>query len=449
MISTNPYKGTKDFYPDEMMIQKFIFDGWRNVCENHGFQEYQTPIIENAEIYRAKSGEDVGNKELFTFSDLANRDLALRPEMTPSVTRMVAAKYKEMSKPIKLFSIGSFYRNEKPQKGRNREFWQLNADIFGDETIYSDIEIINLSLDIMRYFKAPTSSFIININHRKFINSFLDLLSVNPENKIKLIRLIDKYEKISEKIFKEDVLKIIEHEEKYNKLHKFLNCKFDELGKVMPEVTSLNGYKNLEEILSILEKLNLGNNVKFKSNLVRGFDYYDGLVFEVNDQNKENPRSLFGGGRYNGLADIFGGQNFPAVGFAPGNETFRIFLENWNLLPDLNKIENKKKIYVFAISNHKDESMTETLEEQVFLISNEIRSLVKNVVVDTSLNPKSTSAGLEFASRKFYDFAVIVGEDELKNGTVTIKKLSDASQFTLSLHNLVDYLKKMPAHETN
>lgn len=446
MITTNPYKGTKDFYPEDMAIQNFIFEGWKYVCESHGFLEYQTPIIENAEIYRAKSGEDVGNKELFTFSDLAKRDLALRPEMTPSVTRMVASKYKEMSKPIKLFSIGSFYRNEKPQKGRNREFWQLNADIFGDETIYSDIEIINLSLNIMRHFKAPEDSFVININHRNLINSFLESLEVDNESKIKIIRMIDKFEKISESVFKEEVLKTVSPEV-YSEILKFLKASFDELDSLFSNLIETKGYQNIKEIISVLKKMNLDKNVKFKSSLVRGFDYYDGLVFEVNDQNKENPRSLFGGGRYNGLADIFGSQNFPAVGFAPGNETFRIFLENWNLIPSIENISNKKKIYVFPINNHSSQENSKTLEEQAFMISNEIRNLVNNVIVDMSLNPKSTSAGLEYASKKYFDYAVIIGEDEVNEGKVTIKKLSDGAQFTLTLHNLTDYLKKNPAYE--
>jgi histidyl-tRNA synthetase len=448
MISTNPYKGTKDFYPEDMAIQNFIFNGWKYVCESHGFLEYQTPIIENAEIYRAKSGEDVGNKELFTFSDLAERDLALRPEMTPSVTRMVSAKYKEMSKPIKLFSIGSFYRNEKPQKGRNREFWQLNADIFGDESIYADVEILNLSINIMRHFKAPAESFIVNINHRNLINLFLDSLKISDSDKVLVIRIIDKFEKIPEVKFKEEILKITS-EENYKQINKFLNSSFNELNTLFPSLKENLGYQNLNKILEILKRLNLDENVKFKSSLVRGFDYYDGLVFEVNDQNKENPRSLFGGGRYNGLADIFGGQNFPAVGFAPGNETFRIFLENWNLLPQYDKLTKKKKIYVFAIHNHSNEKDTHVLQEQAFMVSNEIRNLVKNVFVDLSLNPKTTSSGLEFSSKKNFDYCVIVGEDEIKEGTVTIKKLSDGSQFTLSLHNLIDYLKKNSAHETD
>ena len=164
MISVNPYKGTKDFYPKDQLIQNFIFDKWKKVALSHGFEEYQTPIIEPSEIYEAKSGDDVGNKELFTFLDLAERKICLRPEMTPSVTRIVAAKYKEFPKPIKYFSIGSFYRNERPQKGRNREFWQINADIFGDSSIYSDVEILLLALNIMKEFQAPKNSFKIGLH---------------------------------------------------------------------------------------------------------------------------------------------------------------------------------------------------------------------------------------------------------------------------------------------
>jgi len=448
MISTNPYKGTKDFYPDDMAIQNYIFDGWKYVCESHGFLEYQTPIIENAEVYRAKSGEDVGNKELFTFTDLAERELSLRPEMTPSVTRMVAAKYKEMSKPIKLFSIGSFYRNEKPQKGRNREFWQLNADIFGDESINSDIEIVNLALNIMNYFKAPKESFILNINHRKLINSFLESINVGDNQKIEVIRVIDKFEKLSPTVFKSEILKIVS-EEQFESILKFLQNELSDLENIFPSIKLNEGYLNLIELMKSLKELGLDQNVRFKSSLVRGFDYYDGIVFEMNDQNQDNPRSLFGGGRYNGLADIFGSQNFPAIGFAPGNETFRIFLENWGLIPSIEGLSKYKKIFIFSIHDHSNEEITKKLQNQVFMISNEIRNLVKGIIVDTSLSAKTTSSGVEFASKKNFDFVIIIGKDEIEQNTVTIKKLSDGSQFNLSLHSLISYLQKQPPHENS
>lgn len=446
MISTNPYKGTKDFYPDEMVIQNYIFDGWRYVCQSHGFLEYQTPVIEKAEIYRAKSGEDVGNKELFTFSDLAGRELSLRPEMTPSVTRMVAAKYKEMSKPIKLFTLGSFYRNEKPQKGRNREFWQLNADIFGDESISSDIEIVNLSLNIMKYFKAPKESFILNINHRKLINSFLETIDIGDSGKIEVIRIIDKFEKLSPTVFKSEIQKIVS-EKQCEYILKFLQSDLFELEIIFPSIKLNKGYLELTDLIRSLKELGLSQNIKFKSSLVRGFDYYDGIVFEMNDQNPDNPRSLFGGGRYNGLANIFGSQNFPAIGFAPGNETFRIFLENWGLIPAIDVLSKYKKIFIFSILDHSNIELTKKLQNQVFMVSNEVRNLVRGVIVDTSLSPKTTSAGIEFASKKNFDYVIIIGKDEIEQNTVTVKKLSDGSQFNLSLHSLISYLQKQTPYE--
>ena len=445
MISVNPYKGTKDFYPKDQLIQNFIFDKWKKVALSHGFEEYQTPIIEPSEIYEAKSGDDVGNKELFTFLDLAERKICLRPEMTPSVTRIVAAKYKEFPKPIKYFSIGSFYRNERPQKGRNREFWQINADIFGDSSIYSDVEILLLALNIMKEFQAPKNSFKIYINHRELINGFLEELKISAEDKIKLIRTIDKFEKLSPAAFKQELGKIV-NEENSSKIEKFLSLDTKELENIFPNLRNNKGFKDLAEIVKTLKNLNLDSNISFKPSLVRGFDYYDGLVFEVFDNNPDNNRSLFGGGRYNGLANIFGSQNFPAVGFAVGNETFRIFLENWNLIPNSKKILNKTQIGIFAIKNHQNFEENKTLLNQVFITANEIRDLVPNVMLDTILEPKSMSAGLDAISNKDYDYAIILGSDEIKDKKLSIKNMNTGTQETLTLHELIAYLNNLP-HE--
>lgn len=150
IITNQPPKGTYDWLPEEFKVRKYIFDTWREVCTSFGYQEYLTPLLEYADIYRVKSGEDVGGKELTIITDRGGRELALRPEMTPSVTRLVTKIYKETAKPIRLFSIANFYRNQAPQKGRNREFWQLNFDIFGTHSINADIEIIQVGIEIMK-----------------------------------------------------------------------------------------------------------------------------------------------------------------------------------------------------------------------------------------------------------------------------------------------------------
>lgn len=445
MISTTPYKGTKDFYPNDQLIQNFIFDKWKKVAQAHAFEEYQTPIIEASEIYEAKSGEDVGNKELFSFTDLAERKICLRPEMTPSVTRIVAAKYKELPKPIKYFSIGSFYRNERPQKGRNREFWQINADIFGENSIASDIEILNLALGIMREFKAPQKSFILYINHRELLNDFYNILELNPNTKIQVTRIIDKYEKLSLPVFHQELSKFLS-EQQIQKVEKMLSLNLEEIKEVFPELKNSKGFIELNQILTTLNFLGFEDCIKIKLSLVRGFDYYDGLVFEVFDNNPDNNRSLFGGGRYNGLASIFGQQNFPAVGFAVGNETFRIFLENWNLLPTSKQLITKKQIGIFAVKNSGDLEKNSILLNQVFLISKEIRTLCPDLILDTLLEPKSPSSGLDYISNKNYDFALIVGEDEIQDKKITIKQMDTGTQKTLSLHELITFLKQLP-HE--
>ena len=222
-LSTQPYKGTKDLFPQDFKVQKFIFDNWRRVCECFGYEEYQTPILEPAEIYRKKSGEDIGGKELFTLTDLSGRELALRPELTPSVTRMVAQKYKEWPKPIRLFSIGSFYRNERPQRGRSREFWQLNADIFGEESIYADIEILRLALELILAFNPPEGSFTVAINSRKILNGVLEVAKIPQEIRASTLRVLDKWTKIgSEKC--EEMLKELGLDSSQNKkLGDFMN----------------------------------------------------------------------------------------------------------------------------------------------------------------------------------------------------------------------------------
>ncbi|HXW00588.1 MAG TPA: ATP phosphoribosyltransferase regulatory subunit, partial [Anaerolineae bacterium] len=158
-LSNQPVKGASDWLPEEFAVRRYIFDTWRKINQQFGYEEYLTPIFESAEIYRAKSGEDIGGKELMVITDPAGRELAIRPEMTPSVTRMVTKFYRQAPKPLRLFSIANFWRNEKPQRGRNREFWQLNTDIFGSKAMAADLEILQLALQIMLAFNPPKGSF--------------------------------------------------------------------------------------------------------------------------------------------------------------------------------------------------------------------------------------------------------------------------------------------------
>src|SRR5690606_30571819 len=311
------------------------------VCLIFGYQEYMTPLVEYAEVYRAKSGEDVGGKELTTFMDRGGRELAIRPEMTPSVTRMVSRIYENSPKPIRLFSIANFMRNEKPQKGRNREFWQLNCDIFGSNSIIADIEILQIALEIMKEFKAPKGSFTLFLNNRMLIDFVLDGIALIPADiKSNVVRVLDKFLKLDRNDFEKTLREMGLNISQVDTLVKFMSSSSEEeLLKNIPEIQNCGGYIELKEIMTQLSDLGYSEYIKFNPSVIRGFDYYDGMIFEVFDNNPENSRAMFGGGRYNGLASLFGGNSFPAVGFAPGDETTRIFLENWNLIPDNLKSE--------------------------------------------------------------------------------------------------------------
>ena len=200
VLSNQEPKGTRDWFPEEFLLRKYIFDTWRRGWVRYGFEEYLTPLVESADIYRAKSCEDIANKELLTFMDMGGRELSIRPEMTPSVTRMVTKIYASSAKPLKYFSIANFMRNEKPQRGRNREFWQLNCDIFGSDSLAADIEILQLALALMLEFDPPQNSFSLAINNRKLIEAILELSGANElssENRLAVVRTLDKWNKLS------------------------------------------------------------------------------------------------------------------------------------------------------------------------------------------------------------------------------------------------------------
>ncbi len=432
-ISNLPGKGTYDWLPEELLARKYIFDTWRKVCLSFGYLEYLTPLLENAEIYRAKSGEDVGGSELLTLKR-DEEELAIRPEMTPSVTRMVSRIYDNTPKPIRFFSIANFYRFQKPQKGRNREFWQLNCDIFGAESIDAEVEIITMAIEILKAFGATSEQFIVYLNDRKVIEAVVKKALKVPEDKVKVAtRILDKFEKISREELKERLEKeagaLIED---YDNFYGF----FSRDAKAIDQFTSKylqeeKGMQRLKELSNILKSLGYGDYIVFNPSMVRGFDYYDGIIFEVFDKRasfaasgvktKEGVvRSLFGGGRYNGLASIFGQQSFPAIGFAPGDETTKLFLESYNLIPKNLKGES----YFIPL-------LSATLRQNVNTLALKLRAEGKTVI--TGLEAMPLGKALSLADKLNANYAVILGEDEVKNGTYLLKDMATGNQESLKI----------------
>ncbi|MCX6795095.1 MAG: histidine--tRNA ligase [Candidatus Falkowbacteria bacterium] len=420
-LSNQEPKGTSDWLPEEFLIRKYIFDAWRRVCLRYGFEEYLTPLVENADIYRAKSGEDIGGKELVTFTDLGGRELSIRPEMTPSVTRMVTKIYAASPKPLKYFSIANFMRNEKPQRGRNREFWQLNCDIFGSDSLASDIEVLQLALDIMLEFDPPSDSFSLFINNRKLIDAVLDLSGASglaTEKKTAVVRTLDKWDKLDKAAIADRLAGAGLDKAAQLVIGKFMASRsLEELNESLPGINDNIGFKELAIVMSALDNLGYGELVAFNPAVIRGFDYYDGLVFEVFDKHPDNNRAMFGGGRYNGLAEIFGEKNFPAVGFAPGDETIRLFLESWKLTDKISATA-PDKYYLPLLSS--------VLVAETNRLAKELRGQGKNVL--TGSEEQKVGKALEFANKKNISQVVILGEDEVKKGIYKIKNMASGAE---------------------
>lgn len=411
-ITNQPPKGTYDWTPEEFAVRRYIFDTWRSVCQKFGYQEYLTPLVEYADVYRAKSGEDVGGAELTVFTDRGGRELAIRPEMTPSVTRMVSKIYTESPKPLRLFSIANFYRNEKPQRGRNREFWQLNFDMFGSTTAMSDLEILQMALEIMLAFNPPPGSFKLRLNSRKLINAVIPPVT----NQTALIRLLDKFEKLSPIDFQTKLSEFGLSSEQMVLLTDFLSNKLE------PD-------EDTKYLINQLTALGYSDWVQFYPNLMRGFDYYDGMIFEVFDTKPENSRAMFGGGRYNGLAKIFGGQSFPAVGCAPGDETTKLFLESWNLLPELKTSPTQILITIFG-----PEYALNSLQ-----LANNLR--IKGISVEVYPDDSARiDRQLKYASVKKIPYIAILGPEEVEKGIITLKNMMTGQQKQITLDACLDEL---------
>jgi histidyl-tRNA synthetase len=411
-LSNQPPKGTSDWFPEELKIRQYIFNAWRRVCLRYGYEEYLTPLVESAEIYRAKSGEDVGGKELVTFTDLGGRELSIRPEMTPSVTRMVSQIYEAVPKPIRYFSIANFMRNEKPQRGRNREFWQLNCDIFGSNSINADTEILQIALDIMLELGAPKNSFKLKVSSRAILQELFSTLKISEKQATQVARTLDKWQKLSQSAVNESLTKVGLNKEQIKSLSAFMSNQ-----KLANTPASID----IQSILQTLKDLGYGAYVEYDPTIIRGFDYYDGMVFELVDTHKDNNRALFGGGRYNGLANLFGAKTFPAVGFAPGDETTRLFLESWGLTKKIK--ETNKDIYYLPL-------LDKTLSKVNAKLAKALRAQGLEVVA--GLEEQKINKALDYANKKGFTRVVIFGSEESKKHIYKIKDMLSGKEKNIS-----------------
>ena len=425
-ISTQPYKGTIDMYPQDIQERNYLFNIWTKVAKKFGYEEYDTPTIEGVEIYKAKSGEDIANKQLFNFTDKAGREVALRPEMTPSLARMVTAKRNELIFPLRWFNIGKFFRYEKPQKGRTREFFQLNIDLLGLPPIEPEIEIITFVLEVMKELRASENTYELRINSRELFNYFTDeILLLTEDKKSTLAKAIDNYLKMSKKDFIEYLAEIGLDNQKQEKVLQYINWSITDLEKIESKCSGA------KQILEILKEFEDRKEVKFAPYVMRGLDYYTGIVIEMYDiGSKENPRALFGGGRYDSLLEIFGKEKIEAFGLGWGDKTTMEYLRANNLLP---KYSSEVDVYITLMSK---DLLKESKEIATYLRENNINTLVQTI-------PNKLGKQLKYADRKSIPWVIVIGEEEVKKGIVQLKDMKNEKSFEIKKEDIIDRIKRL------
>ncbi len=415
-LSNQPYKGTRDFFPEDMRIQNWMFDRMRRVVEGYGYQEYDGPMLEPFELYAAKTGEEIVNNQLYWLVDRGERKLAVRPEMTPTLARMVSQKLHELPKPVRWYSIPNLWRYERPQRGRLREHWQLNVDVLGGDPLMADAEILTLALDLIRSFGGE-KHVSIKINNRRLMDHFFGKeLGLAPEAALATTKAIDARGKIGEEAYLKWLGELGLSGAQIARLEEFFKQSFEETAKRMP----CEGVTELSTLFAMLRESGAGEYVQFDPTVLRGLDYYTGTVFEMYDTSPENRRAMFGGGRYDNLIGLFGNQKLSGVGLGWGDVTMRNFLETHGLLPKLDS-------GIDALVTLPRADLRATAEK----LARELRAGGLRVI--TPLSADGFGAQLKLAAKHGVRAAILLGDAELAEGKVAIKDLASGTQQSVSM----------------
>ncbi len=408
-------KGTRDFYPEDMILREHVFASWEKSCRKYGFEQYDAPVFEHLELYTEKSGNEIEG-QLYVFEDKAGRRLSLRPEMTPSLARMVAAKGQALKKPVKWFSIPKLFRYEKMQKGRLREFFQLNMDILGVEDVSADAELIAAAIDTMRDLGLTSSDVSVHISSRNLLEELFLAVEIPAEKLPALYALLDKMQKMERDEFNRLILETLGNENQATMVQKILGAKsLADIEIINADLVSL---AELKTLFGYLEAFGLADYAVFDISIVRGLAYYTGTVFEVFDTAR-TMRAIAGGGRYNKLVSLYGGPETPAVGFAAGDVVLSDLLIEKGLVP------------------------TERVKSDLFIVSfgKELKPVIgcaaqmRNAGISTEYPLKLVNVNkqLKQASSANSRIVLFVGGDEELNGQFKIKIMATGEEKLIAM----------------
>ena len=431
-LSTQSYKGARDYFPEDKHLQNYIFKVWHATAQSFGYEEYGAPLLEPLDIYTAKSGQELAGEQTYLFTDRGGRQVAIRPEMTPSISRMVASRRQELAMPARLYSIANFMRYERPQRGREREFWQLNADLFGAEGSWADAEIIEFGYHSIMNFGAREDMFTVRVNNRQLINQLMSrFLGLDVIGAQMMTRLLDRKNKISPEAFREQAIEIFGSEEAkvgLPKLAQLISMRsVDDLPEELADSPSV---QQLRQVMTLLRQKGIGNAM-FDVTLMRGLDYYTGTVFEFVSEEIGAQSTICGGGRYDYLIEQMGGKPAPAVGWALGAE--RVL----DLLREQGVSAQEPAPDAYAIVPDP------AALPQVMRCLHELRA--QGVSVQMHSGAASMKSQFKKADACGARFALIFGADELAAGEVTLKSLRDGvgAQTRHALAQVADWAARL------
>ncbi|MFA6278647.1 MAG: histidine--tRNA ligase [Candidatus Paceibacterota bacterium] len=411
-LSTDPYKGVRDFYPTDWARQMAMFARMRETLTLCGYEEYNASPLERAELYEAKTSEEIVGEQTYTFMDRGDRRVTLRPEMTPTLARMIAGKRRELAFPLRWFSIPNVFRYERPQKGRSREHYQLNVDLVGGSVNEADIEIVKIASELLKAFGAKENDFVIRMSSRTLLNAACMASGLTGERTKRYLHLLDRRAKMTPTAFAAAFVALTP---KKDPLELIANSSED------PTVAIEK--KKLLDLIESLKARGVGN-VVFDPSITRGFDYYTGIVFEVYDTNPTNPRSLFGGGRFDKLVALWGGDPIPAVGFGMGDITLTDFLEAHKLALDTNA--GKPQLYLGT------PSVSDIPAAQLF--ADTLRK--QNCRVFVNLTDRSLGDQIKDAVKRGIPFFIAHGANEVASNTVRMKILATGEEMGLPVSEI-------------
>jgi len=394
-MSVEPYKGVRDFYPEDQALLRYFIDTCRTVAERTGYVEYGASVLEPSELYKNKNAEneEIINEQTYTFVDRGDREVTLRPEMTPTVARMVAGRRREFGFPLRLYCVPNFFRYERPQRGRLREFWQLNVDVFGSNSPAADAEVLAVAYGLMAAFGARESDFIIKVGSRQAISAIAQENNLDEEQTRKFFALLDRRAKMSEVDF---------------------DLQLKELGVNKSLLSPQNVPANIAKMIADFAEAGI-NNIVYDPSVVRGFAYYSGMVFEVFDTHPDNNRAIFGGGRYDNLTALFDDEPLPGVGFGMGYETMRLFMESRGLLP---AYMPPTQVY-FCVT-----------APELALPAQTLAGALRRGGVNASVNFGERKLGdqIKAAAKNKIPWLIVVGEDELRSEVFKVKNLASGAE---------------------